>query len=47
MIVFTGGVFDIMDPNIIAAANETLAQDILKVVIDTNLKLKGKGLTLA
>lgn len=42
MIVFTGGVYDIMKPNTIAAANETLARNISKLIIDTDLKTQRK-----
>ncbi|XP_077267848.1 inositol monophosphatase 2-like isoform X2 [Temnothorax americanus] len=39
-----GGVYDIMKPNTIAASNETLAQEISKLIIDTDLKTQRKRL---
>lgn len=39
-----GGVYDIMKPNTIAAANETLARNISKLIIDTDLKTQRKRL---
>ncbi|XP_071558248.1 inositol monophosphatase 2-like isoform X2 [Temnothorax nylanderi] len=39
-----GGVYDIMKPNTIAASNETLAREISKLIIDTNLKTQRKRL---
>lgn len=38
------GVYDIMKPNNIAAANETLARDLAKLIADTDLKTQRKRL---
>ncbi|XP_011868922.1 PREDICTED: inositol monophosphatase 3-like [Vollenhovia emeryi] len=39
-----GGVYDIMKPNTIAASNETLAREMSKLIIDTDLKTQRKRL---
>ncbi|XP_011697296.1 PREDICTED: inositol monophosphatase 2-like isoform X1 [Wasmannia auropunctata] len=39
-----GGAYDIMKPNTIAAANETLARDMSKLIVDTDLKTQRKRL---
>lgn len=44
MIIFTGGAYDIMNPKTIAASNETLAREISKIIVDTDLKTQRKRL---
>ncbi|XP_012536424.1 inositol-phosphate phosphatase [Monomorium pharaonis] len=39
-----GGTYDIMNPHTIAAANETLAREMSKVIIETDLKTQRKRL---
>lgn len=39
-----GGVYDIMKPNTVAAANETLAREMSKLIVDTDLKTQRKRL---
>ncbi|XP_029162798.1 inositol monophosphatase 1-like [Nylanderia fulva] len=38
----TGGVYDIMKPNTIAASNETLARELSKLIVETDLKVQRK-----
>lgn len=44
IILCTGGDYDIMKPRTIAAANETLARELSKLIIDTDLKTQRKRL---
>lgn len=44
IIIFAGGVYDIMKPNTIAASNETLAREMSKLIVEADLKVQRKRL---